>query len=259
LESKFLLVQAASGLEQLMGGSRSKGVLKDSMVAQISAAIYYKSHAVIGLSESSKIKGAFKKIIFEQLQEDFGLFMDSQARSKPKTYHHVYEWKKAGDKQSRLFQLDTLESQGMSIRFSYSFRPSTSLVPSSNSNRRHVFAQKAQIMESGKPLTISPRYAERLVFESKSGYTVYMPKGESVTIRNPGGNYVKGSFFSAYQMFFKGNLVNLSIKKSGFQKIFTSASLKALSLPSDIKKIKYSFSPNSVRSSAYAASNGVSL
>jgi hypothetical protein len=257
LESKFLLVQAASGLEKLMVGMPGRGVLKDSLVAQISAAIYYKSHAVIGLSESPKIKGAFKKIIFEQLQEDFGAYMDAQARTKPNTYHHVYEWKKAGSQEFRLFELNQLQSEGMSLRFSYSFKPSTSLVPSSNSNRRHVFAQKAAIMEEGRPLTIAPRYAERLIFEVKAGYTVYMAKGESVTVNRPGGNYVRGSFQSAYKMFFNGNLVNLSIKKSGFQRIFTAAALKTLSLPSDIRKIKYSFSPNSVRSSAYAAANGV--
>jgi hypothetical protein len=257
LESKFLLVQAASGLERLMAGSPTKGLLKDSLIAQISAAIYYKSHAAIALTESPKIKGAFAKIIFDQVQEDFGLFMDAQARSKPNTYHHVYEWNKGGIREARLFQLNPLQSEGMSVRFSYSFKPSTSLVPSSNSNRRHVFAQKAAIMEEGRPLTISPRYAERLIFEVNAGYTVYMPKGESVTVRNPGGNYVKGAFRSAYQMFFKGNLVNLSIKKSGFQKIFTAAALKTLNLPTDIKRVKYSFSPNAVRSSAYAAANGV--
>lgn len=257
MESKFLLVQAASGLERLMVGGSTRGVLKDSLVAQISAAIYYKSHAVIGLTESPKLKGAFRKIIFEQIQEDFGSFMDAQARSKPKTYHHVYEWKKAGSKEFRLFQLDTLQSEGMALRFSYSFKPSASLVPSSNSNRRHVFAQKATIMEEGRPLKISPRYAERLVFESKAGYTVYMPKGESVIVNRPGGSGVKGAFASAYKMFFTGNLVNLSIKKSGFQRIFTAAALRALSLPSDIKKVKYTFSPNAVRSAAYASANGI--
>lgn len=256
MESKFLLVQAASGLERLMAGSKGS-VLQDSLVAQISAAIYYKSHAVIALTESEKIKSSFRKIIFQQINEDFGLFMDAQARTKPKTYHHVYEWKKAGSPEARLFKINTLQSEGFSLRIGYSFKPSTSLVPSSNSNRRHVFAQKAAVMEAGRPLVIAPRYAERLIFETKNGYTVYMPKGESVTVNRPGGNYVVGSFEAAYKMFFKGNLVNLSIKKSGFQKIFTAAALKTLSVPSDIKRVKYSFSANAVRSMAYAAANGV--
>lgn len=257
MESKFLLVQAASGLERLMVGNPTKGVLKDSLVAQISAAIYYKSHAIMALTDSPKLKGAFKKIIFEQIEQDFGAFMDAQARTKPNTYHHVYEWKKAGSQEFRLFKLDKLESEGMALRLSYSFKPSASLVPSSNGNRRHVFAQKAAIMEEGKPLKISPRYAERLIFEAKGGYTVYMRKGESVTVNRPGGNYVKGAFQSAYKKFFSGNLVNLSIKKSGFQRIFTATALKTLRLPSDIRKIKYTFSPNSVRSAAVAAANGV--
>lgn len=259
MESDFLLVQAASRLEKFMSGSGMTGNLKESLVAQVSAAIYYKSHAVAALTKSKKIDSAFKSIIFNQINEDFGAFMDSQARSKPKTFHHIYEWKLAGDKNSRLFELNKLDSESFQILISYSFKPSKSLVPSSNGNRRHVFVQKAQIMEEGRPLIISPRYAERLIFETKNGYTVYMPKGKSVTVNRPGGNSVKGSFEVAYKTFFGGQLVNLSIKKSGFQKIFTAAALKTLSLPSDIKRVKYSFSPSAVRAMAHSKANGVVL
>ncbi len=50
-----------------------------------------------------------------------------------------------------------------------------------------------------------------------------------------------------------GRLVNESIKRSGFQKIFNSSVTKALSVPSNIKKVQYSFSPNLIRSQADAA------
>lgn len=259
MESNFLLVQAASGLERLMVGSSKNAVLKDSLVAQISAAIYYKAHVVSNLTKSTKLKNAFQKIIFTQIEEDFGLYMDSQARTKPKTYHHVYEWKKAGIKEFRLFELKQLPVNDMSVKLTYRFNKSSSLVPSSNSDRRHVFANKAAIMEEGKPLKISPRYAERLVFESDIGYTVFMKKGESVTVNNPGGVAVQGSFEAAYKKFFSGNLVNLSIKKSGFQKIFSATALKALSLPTDIRRVKYSFSPMSIKSMAISSSSGAAI
>jgi hypothetical protein len=48
-------------------------------------------------------------------------------------------------------------------------------------------------------------------------------------------------------------LVNESIKKSGFQRIFNSSITKALRVPSNIKKVQYSFSPNLIRSQADAA------
>jgi hypothetical protein len=63
----------------------------------------------------------------------------------------------------------------------------------------------------------------------------------------------------AHSRFFSGNLVNASIKSSGFQRIFNSSMSKALRVPSNIKKVQYSFSPNLIRSqadSALAASFG---
>ena len=100
-------------------------------------------------------------------------------------------------------------------------------------------------MESGIPLIISPRAAERLVFEVND-YTVFMPKGASVLVAKPGGVAVKNSFQAAHKVFFTGNLVNEAIKKSGFQRLFNSSMTKALRVPGDIKRVKYSFSPNSI-------------
>ena len=102
------------------------------------------------------------------------------------------------------------------------------------------------------PLTIAPRAAERLVFETDTG-TVFMPKGASVTVKRPGGPGVKNQFKLYYSRWFSGNLVNLSIKKSGFQQIFNSAMSKSLKLPSPIKKVQYSFSPNLIRQMADVA------
>ena len=71
-----------------------------------------------------------------------------------------------------------------------------------------------------------------------------------MTVSKPGGVRVKDSFKVAYKHFFTGDLVNQSIKRSGFQKLFNSSISKALGLPSDIRRVRYSFSPNSVRSQA---------
>jgi len=252
-----MLVQAASGLERMMYANQN-GPLKDSTVAQISAFVYYEAAVLSRLTTNPQFKALFTKTMFDQINTDFGNYIDALARSKPKSLHHVYEWKRAGNKTARLFKLNKISEDGLSFRVNYEFLPSRSMVPGPTSKRRHMFANKASIMEAGKPLVIRPKNAERLVFEI-DGETIFMPKGQSVTIRRPGGSAATNQFTLAHSRFFSGNLVNSSIKNSGFQRIFNSSMSKSLRVPSNIKKVQYSFSPNLIRSqadSALAASFG---
>jgi hypothetical protein len=109
-------------------------------------------------------------------------------------------------------------------------------------------------MEQGKTVVIAPRFSERLVFDI-DGYTIFMPKGQSVTVRKPGGAATKNAFFAQYRYFFTGNLVNMSIKKSGFQRLFNSSLSRALGVPAQVKTVKYSFSPNQLANEAEAATS----
>ena len=246
-----MLIQAASGLERMMY-SNQKGVLKDSTVAQISAFVYYEAAVISKLTTNKAFQNAFSKLMFDQINLDFGNYIDALARSKPKSLHHVYEWKKTGNKTARLFKLNKTAQLGLSFGINYEFLPSKSMVPASSGRRRHVFANKASIMEQGKPLVIRPKNAERLVFQI-DGETVFMPKGASVTVKRPGGSAARNQFTLAHSRFFSGNLVNDSIKRSGFQKLFNSSITKALRVPSNIKKVQYSFSANTIRSQADSA------
>jgi hypothetical protein len=231
-----------------MMGTRNKH-LKDSLVAQISAAVYYKATVMSKLTSNKNFQNKFSTVIFNQIEKDFSEYIDAKARTTPLALHHVYEWKKAGDKEARLFELNKLPQDGLSFQLTYNFKLSKSMVPTKKGKHTHVFANKASVMESGVPVVIAPRSSERIVFEV-SGDTVFMPKGASVTVRKPGGVRVKDSFKTAYKYFFTGDLVNQSIKRSGFQRLFNSSISKALGLPSDIRRVRYSFSPNSVRSQA---------
>ena len=213
-----MLIQAASGLERMMYANQS-GPLKDSTVAQVSAYVYYEAAVISKLTTNKQFQSAFSKIIFDQIDTDFGNYIDALARSKPKSLHHVYEWKKVGNKNARLFKLNKISQDGLSFRINYQLLQSKSMVPSSNGKRRHVFANKAAVMDEGKPLVIRPKNAERLVFEYE-GETVFMPKGKSVTVRRQGGSAATNQFSLAHSRFFSGRLVNESIKRSGFQKIF---------------------------------------
>ena len=245
MDNSSLLVTAASGLQKGMSGN-SGAVLKDSTVAQISAAIYYQAQVISKLTTNKQFQNKFQSVIFKQIDEDFGAYVDSQARMNPKSLHHVYEWNKAGNKGGRLFNLNILSTDGLSFKVKSNFLPSKSSVPNSFGKRRHVFINKASVMEAGMPLIIRPKSAERLVFETSTG-VVYMPKGASVTVTRPGGGKATGRFQIAYAQFFTGNLVSSSIKRSGFQQLFNSSLTKAMRLPADVKKVKYSFSPNTLK------------
>lgn len=252
MASEILAIKAASGLVNLMSSKPVSGTIKDSTVAQISAALFYKTNVMAKLASNAVFQEAFRNTIFNQLEQDFGDYVDAKARTSPKSFHHVYEWSRTGEKDARLFKLNKLPADGLSLKINYELTDSKSFVPSENSNNKHVFIKKASVMEEGKTVVIAPRFSERLVFEI-NGYTVFMPKGDSVTVRKPGGAATKNSFFSAYKYFFTGQLVNMSIKKSGFQRLFNSSISKALGVPSQVKTVKYSFSPNQLANEGEAA------
>ncbi len=243
-----MLIQAASGLERLMVGQQN-GPLKDSNVAQISAYIYYTSNVIGKLTSSRSFQNKFSKTIFDQIQKDFGEYVDSQARMRPKSLHHVYEWNRVGNENARLFKLNKISQDKLSFKIDYELLNSKSMVPTKKGKHRHVFSAKAFLMEEGSPVTISPRFSERLVFEGQFG-TVFMPKGASVTVKRPGGASVTHQFKLTYSRFFSGQLVNSSIKKSGFQQIFNSSITRALKVPTNIKSIQYKFSPNAIKMQA---------
>jgi len=245
------LIQASSGLRNLMVKSKG-GIIKESLVAQISAYMYYNVQVIAKLTSNVAFQNKFREVIFNQINKDFNEYVDAQARIKPKSLHHVYEWRQTGDPDARLFKLNKLSQNGLSFSLDYEFLPSKVAVPTRMPGKKHVFKDKAFIMEKGEPLIISPRSSKRLVF-SMDGITVFMPEGASVTVRRPGGPSVKNSFDLQYSRFFSGQLVNNSIKKSGFQKMFNSSMSKALKVPSNIKRVQYSFSPNYIRSQADTA------
>ncbi len=254
MASEILAIRAASGLVNLMSKKPAVGSIRDSTVAQISAALFYKTNVMARLASNPQFQSAFRNVIFDQLEVDFGDYVDAKARTSPKSFHHVYEWGRIGQDEARLFKLNKLPADGLSLKVNYELIDSKSFVPSENSNNKHVFVKKASVMEDGKTVIIAPRFSERLVFDV-NGYTVFMPKGQSVTVRKPGGAGVKNSFFSAYKYFFTGQLVNMSIKKSGFQRLFNSSLSRALGVPAQVRTVKYSFSANQLANEADAATS----
>lgn len=252
MTSEVLAIRAASGLVNLMAGQPVSGAIKDSTVAQISAALFYQTNVFAKLTADRGFQNLFNDTIYNQIKLDFNEYIDAKARTSPKSFHHVYEWGKTGDASGRLFKLNKISENGLSFKINYELLDSKSFVPATTSNHRHVFIKKAEVMEQGKTVIIAPRFSERLVFKL-DGETIYMPKGRSVTVTKPGGVATKNSFLFAYRHFFTGQLVNNSIKRSGFQRLFNSSMTKALKIPVQIKKVQYKFSPNSIATEAEAS------
>ena len=154
------------------------------------------------------------------------------AATSQKRFHHIYEWGKVGQDNSRLFVITRDAVRGGNLRVSSKFIDSKSKVPVSKSldgkkyRSSHVFKKKATVMESGRPVTIVPRRGKMLVFPGKDGKMVFTKKS---FVQHPGGKPTKGSFDSHMRKWFS-NPANMSnaLSSSGFMKDLENNISKAL-------------------------------
>jgi hypothetical protein len=152
-----------------------------------------------------------KKIFLENLGlgviQALAQYIDMQARSNPKALHHVYEWNQTGSPSSRLFDLNyTVSNLGLSINSK--FRQSRTV----SENMTVPFYNKAKIMEDGIPVTISPTKAQVLKFNGPNGEVFTK---NPITVDNPGGDQVYGSFESSVDEFILKYFKQSFIKASG--------------------------------------------
>lgn len=134
-------------------------------------------------------------------------YIDASARSNPRAMHHIYEWMQTGSPDARLYDLNyTVSNLGLS--FKSRFIQSQSSSRDSNT----PFYDKARIMEQGIPVKIAPVKSDVLVFEA-NGETVFTKK--EVTVENPGGTEVVGSFERAVDEFMLGYFKQSFIRASG--------------------------------------------
>jgi hypothetical protein len=131
-------------------------------------------------------KSAFLKNLGAGTVQALAMYIDVSAKGNPRALHHVYEWYQTGSPSARLFDLNyTVSNLGLSINST--FKQSRTLKEDSN----QPFYNKANIMERGIPVTISPKKSSVLVFQ-EGGETIFTKN--PITIRSPGGDEVKGSF-----------------------------------------------------------------
>ena len=134
-------------------------------------------------------------------------YIDAEARSNSKALHHVYEWYQTGSPNARLYDFDyTVSNLGLSFKSTFSQSKTLS------NNSSVPFYNKAKIMEEGIPVTIRPKKANKLVFEV-DGQTVFT--SNEVTVENPGGEYVEGSFEKISDQFFNMYFKQSFLRSSG--------------------------------------------
>ena len=159
---------------------------------------------VLGLKTliSSSATDEIAKAAFTLTGQRFVLAVDRFAISNPKRMHHVYEWKRTGRSNARLFVLERQSVLNGTLGINVNFLPSRTPVPiapelliAGNSGKvvtsKNIFRDKAKVMEEGKPVTFA---AKKIITFMGSQGQVFLQPGTVVNILNPGGIQVRNSF-----------------------------------------------------------------
>lgn len=141
----------------------------------------------------------------------FNQYLDSKARQNPSAYHHVYEFGKTGNTSGRLFTAIIGNTPDGSATITYSFTPAKEPNPDG-----YPFPNKAEVMEKGETIVVTPKKARYLKFEINDGQFVTL---EKTVIRNPGGTEVRGSFESTFRTFMAAQANSLLERFGYFKKI----------------------------------------
>lgn len=161
------------------------------------------------------------------------------AKMEPKKFHHVYEWNQTGNTSKKLFKMARIYSNGSSLKIGADFIKSKTPVPippellqagrtGKSVVSRSVFADKADVMESGRGISFQAR--RTLAFLGRSGVVSFIPNGTIVNILNPGGTQVKGSFEKFFHGWFAANTA-LVIQSSGILSSLQESIVNALNEP----------------------------
>lgn len=152
-----------------------------------------------------------KKIFFEKLGREvvfaLGQYIDVNAKANEKALHHVYEWYRVGSPSARLFDIDFVVSPS-GVRLFSSFKQSRTMSVDASA----PFFNKAKIMEQGATVVIKPRNKSVLAFNA-AGETVFT--SNPVTVRNPGGDEVAGSYEQVFDEFMLRYFKQSFIRASG--------------------------------------------
>lgn len=173
-----------------------------------------------------------KKVFLDNLGRGvifaLGQYVDVEARANKEALHHVYEWYQTGSPQARLFDITyTVSNLGLSLNST--FRQSRTIQQDATT----PFYNKAKIMENGIPVVIRPKKNSVLRFY-EGGETVFTSK--PVTVRNPGGNQVEGSFERIFDEFMTRYFTQAFLRASGISNYISNPVIYKKNLPAGAKQ-----------------------
>lgn len=160
--------------------------------------------------------------------DGFYEFLDGLARMHPGMLHHVYEWGEVGNPDARLVELTKSLARGGKVTVDAEFLTSNSIPAGAN----EPFYEKATIMEEGIPVTVQAINAQAMFFEYNG--EEYFTAGP-ITIENPGGEAVRGSFVRAFEEFYNVYLENVYLRSIRFYDHFSSTREFGKNFPAAIK------------------------
>ena len=139
--------------------------------------------------------------------ESFNKYVDSQAKANPDKLHHVYEWDKTGSSGARLFKIKSIPRKTI-IRFTGNFLPSQSVSKQSQRvSRSEPFVNKAEVMENGISIVVTPKNVDHLKF-FHDGLEETVFTMNSIIVEHPGGDGVAGAFGETIDRFFSQYFTN---------------------------------------------------
>lgn len=178
------------------------------------------------LEGAERGKSVFLKEFGKGVIAGLNMYIDSNARMNQQTLHHVYEWYKTGSPDARLFNLHASVLPS-GIRITSNFTQSKTL----SKDSKTPFVYKARVMEAGMPVTISPK-KNVLAFEI-NGEMVFTKK--TVTVANPGGSEVHGSYQKVFDSFFLSYFSQAFLKSSGMLSHLEDMSAYKTNISSGVK------------------------
>jgi hypothetical protein len=173
--------------------------------------------------------------VFTMSGKAFIKAMNLEAKSSPKKYHHIYEWKQVGSNTARLFFIYKQSSAGGKLIIKPGFIQSKTKVPvapelltpgrtGKSVASRHVFRDKASIMEKGTPVIFRTSKPTPM---PDGGQIKFVAANTVIRNYNPGGKEVKGSFEKYFNYWFQTK-VNSVVNSSGILGAIDSELAKVL-------------------------------
>lgn len=177
---------------------------------KVLALSFYDSTILKNLYENPMNKQKINRGAAYIIKNYFDQYIDQRAKQNPDAYHHIYEFDKTGQPGSRLFKgviSNSLDSAIITYTFTAAQEP----------NRDgYAFPNKAEIMEEGRTLTITPKRGKYLKYALEDGRFVTTEKS---IVPDPGGPLVAGSFEKTFNQFMNTTGKTILDKFGFFKKI----------------------------------------